>query len=223
MPTTSEPEDWAIEEFGAADLGDARRTQHLITLARRLAQSPQCSFPNALNDADLKAAYRFFDNPQVEPEDMLGAHLNQTLARMQHSPVVLVAQDTTAFNLTHLKATDGLGYTSHAHLRGFFLHSVGADSGRLATGRTGSQDLDAPTGTIGKRHQRRQLPIEEQESMKWLEGLQHLGTLKAHCPQTQIVGVCDREADVYEFVCRRTSRWRRLAGTCILESQRGAS
>ncbi|GHT98817.1 hypothetical protein FACS1894154_04770 [Betaproteobacteria bacterium] len=185
MPTTSEPEDWAIEEFGAADLGDARRTQHLITLARRLAQSPQCSFPNALNDADLKAAYRFFDNPQVEPEDMLGAHLNQTLARMQHSPVVLVAQDTTAFNLTHLKATDELGYTSHAHLRGFFLHSeLALTPEGLPLGVLGLKTWTRPLEQLGKRHQRRQLPIEEKESMKWLEGLQHLGALKAHCPQT---------------------------------------
>jgi hypothetical protein len=68
MPSTPESEDWAVEEFGAAELSDARRTHRLIALARRLAQSPQCSFPNALNDADLKAAYphRFFRHPVQE-------------------------------------------------------------------------------------------------------------------------------------------------------------
>ncbi|MGO4157234.1 IS4/Tn5 family transposase DNA-binding protein, partial [Cupriavidus sp. YAF13] len=38
MPSTSDSDDWAIDEFGAAELGDARRTQRLVALARRLAQ-----------------------------------------------------------------------------------------------------------------------------------------------------------------------------------------
>jgi hypothetical protein len=205
MPTLSETDDWAVEEFGAADLGDARRTQRLIALARRLVQSPHCSFPNALNNADLKAAYRFFDNKHVDPENRLGAHLEQTLARMQPFPVVLVAQDTTEFNLTHLEATTGLGYTSHACLRGFFLHSeLALTPEGLPLGVMGFKTWTRPLEQWGKRHQRTKLPITEKESMKWVEGLQHLCSLKEYCPRTQIVGVCDREADVYElFIAER--------------------
>jgi hypothetical protein len=41
VPDTDELDDWANEEFGAAELGDARLTQRLVALARRLSLSPQ--------------------------------------------------------------------------------------------------------------------------------------------------------------------------------------
>jgi hypothetical protein len=45
--------DWADTEFGAANLGDARLTSRLVALARRLASSPDCSFPRSLDAAEL--------------------------------------------------------------------------------------------------------------------------------------------------------------------------
>jgi hypothetical protein len=116
--------DWADTEFGAANLGDARLTSRLVALARRLANSPDCSFPRSLNAAELKAAYRFFDNEQVDTNGVLAPHVEQTLQRMTHLPVVLAVQDTTEFNLTHLEATQGLGYGSGNASRGFMLHSL---------------------------------------------------------------------------------------------------
>jgi hypothetical protein len=97
--------DWVIEEFGAADLGDARRTARLVTLARQLACSPHCSFPQSLSQAQLKAAYRFFDNDGVDTGGILSSHIGQTLGRMRGLPVVLAVPDSTEYNLTHLPAT----------------------------------------------------------------------------------------------------------------------
>jgi hypothetical protein len=200
LPPTSDHDDWAIYEFGAANLGDARRTKRLVALARRLAKSPHCSFPQALPGSELKAAYRFFDNPEVDVDGVLAPHVEQTLARMRQVPVVLAAQDTTEFNLTHLPATDGLGYGSVAYLRGFFLHSLLALTPEgLPLGVLGMKTWARPLEQYGKAHQRKQLAIEEKESAKWLEGLAHLRSLHERCPATRIVGVCDREADIYEM------------------------
>src|SRR5258708_2680308 len=116
--------DWADTEFGAANLGDARLTSRLVALARRLASSPDCSFPRSLDAAELKAAYRFFDNEQVDTDGVLAPHVEQTLQRMTQLPVVLAVQDTTEFNLTHLEATEGLGYGTGNASRGFMLHSL---------------------------------------------------------------------------------------------------
>jgi hypothetical protein len=120
----SDTDDWAGTEFGEANLGDARLSRRLVALARRLAFSPQESFPQSLKPAELKAAYRFFDNAQIDTDGILAPHIAQTLDRMRQIPVVLAVQDTTEFNLSHLPATEGLGYGSGRHERGFIMHSL---------------------------------------------------------------------------------------------------
>ena len=66
-----ETEDWIETEFGTADLGDARRTQRLLQLSRQLAAQPSASLPEACGSrGQLKAAYRFFANEAIAPEDL---------------------------------------------------------------------------------------------------------------------------------------------------------
>jgi len=199
--------DWAIEEFGKADLGDARRTARLVALARQLATSPHCSFPQSLPEAQLKAAYRFFDNDGVDTDGILSAHIGQTLARMRQLQVVLAIQDTTEYNLSHLPGTTGLGYTSDEHVRGFFMHSMLALTPEgLPLGVLGLKTWTRPHEQLGKKRLRKKLPIEEKESVKWIEGVKHMSDLKPFCPETMMVGVCDRESDVYDlFVTQRSA------------------
>jgi hypothetical protein len=91
-----EEPDWAEEELGGVDLGDARLSKRVVNLARALAQSPDSSLPQALPKwGDLKAAYRFFDNAKVVPERILEKHIEATYRRMREVPVVLAVQDTT--------------------------------------------------------------------------------------------------------------------------------
>ena len=59
------------EELADADLGDVRLGRRLGLLVDRLAERPGESFPKALDDAELEAAYRFFGNDQVTPEAIL--------------------------------------------------------------------------------------------------------------------------------------------------------
>jgi hypothetical protein len=197
--------DWALEEFGKAELGDARRAKRLVALARRLAKSPHCSLPQSLAPAELKAAYRFFDNEEVDTNGILAAHIHQTLVRMHQIPVVLAVQDTTEYNLTHLPATTGLGYCSHKEVRGFFMHSMLALTPEgLPLGVLGLKTWARPLEQLGKRAQRRELPVQEKESAKWIDGLNQASALKRYCPDTSVVSVCDREADVYDlFVAER--------------------
>lgn len=198
--------DWAIDEFGAADLGDARRTARLVALARRLAKSPHCSFPQSLSPAELKAAYRFFDNDEVDADGMLTPHIGQTLARMSDVPVVLAIQDTTEFNLSHLPATEGLGYCSDKRVKGFLMHSMLAITPEgLPLGLMGMKTWVRPEEQLGKKAVRKKVPVEMKESVKWIEGVNHMTTLKSHCPNTHLIGVCDRESDLYDvFVTERS-------------------
>ncbi|PIU67360.1 MAG: hypothetical protein COS85_00855, partial [Armatimonadetes bacterium CG07_land_8_20_14_0_80_59_28] len=48
----------------------------------------------------------------------------------------------------------------------------------------------------GKRHRRKELPIEQKESMKWLRSYRAVSEVQALCPDTTLVSVGDREADL---------------------------
>src|SRR5215510_3535691 len=83
-------ENWAVTEFAEAELGDARRTQRLMTVATQLAQQPGASFAEACGSgAALKATYRLFGNEAVAPEEMLASHVGATYERALRVPVVL--------------------------------------------------------------------------------------------------------------------------------------
>lgn len=98
LDTTS----WAVTEFADAELGDLRRTQRLVQLAHVLAQQPGAALPEACGSgAMVKAAYRFFSNGDIVPDDMLQSHIEATYRRLTAVPVVLAVQETTEANWTH--------------------------------------------------------------------------------------------------------------------------
>ena len=82
--------DWAVQEFGAAQLGDARRTAWLVRLARQVSTRPQAALPAACGDAAaLKAASRFFDNEAISDAALLASHVQADLAPLWWTPVRL--------------------------------------------------------------------------------------------------------------------------------------
>ena len=52
---------------------------------------------------------------------------------------------------------------------------------------------------VGKKYRRHQLPIEEKESIKWLVSYRAVAEIQKLCPDTMLVSVGDREADLYEL------------------------
>jgi hypothetical protein len=52
---------------------------------------------------------------------------------------------------------------------------------------------------FGKKPQRYELALEAKESVRWLRSLETLEQRQAACPQTRLIGVGDREADIYEL------------------------
>jgi len=53
---------------------------------------------------------------------------------------------------------------------------------------------------VGKRARRKQLPISQKESQKWLHSLDAVYTAHDCCPTTRLVSVGDREADLYDVL-----------------------
>jgi len=192
---------WAVQEFAAANLGDARRTVRLIDLAQRLGARPSASLPEACGDAAaLKAAYRFFENAAVSDTAILASHLQATQQRVAQEPVVLAVQDTTLLDWTHHPATTGLGMLGDVTHQGLVVHSTLAITPqRVPLGLVAQQVWTRDPAQVGKKHQRHQRPTAEKESQKWLTSLQALAPLQAACPGVHLVSVGDREADLFDL------------------------
>jgi Transposase DNA-binding/Transposase Tn5 dimerisation domain len=201
-----ETEDWIETEFGTADLGDARRTQRLLQLSRQLAAQPSASLPEACGSrAQLKAAYRFFANEAIAPADLWASHIAATYERAAAVPVVLAVQDTTELNWTAHGATTELGPLGGPGQQGLLAHTTLAFTPeRVPLGVLAQAVWARDPENRGQRATRKQRPIEEKESYKWLESLAAVREARQACPQTRFVSVGDREADVYDlFIAER--------------------
>jgi len=93
---SNESRNWALVQFGEAQLGDKRRTRRLVQLAAAITEDPSMSLPKQLPAwSDLVGAYRLLSNAQVDPQAILQPHLAWTLQQAQGYPVVLCVQDDT--------------------------------------------------------------------------------------------------------------------------------
>jgi len=193
---------WAVHEFADADLGDERRTTRLVELASALGQHPTAALPEACGTGSmLKAAYRFFNNDGIAPQDILHSHVEATYTRLGAVPVVLAVQDTTEINWTRHPATQGLGPLGHTACHGLLVHTTLAITPeRVPLGLLAQQVWARDPADVGKRARRKQLPISQKESQKWLHSLDAVYTAHDCCPTTRLVSVGDREADVYDVL-----------------------
>ena len=92
---------WAKEELATVDLGDERLDARFESLLSALGNRPNLSIPAACGGrAEMKAAYRFFDNDKVTFDKVLRPHIARTQERMAEQKVVLLVQDTTEIDLT---------------------------------------------------------------------------------------------------------------------------
>ena len=91
---------WCLDEFADVELKDARLNRRCGELAVQLAMQPSEPINHACEDwADTKAAYRFFDNEKVTPEELLKPHQQRTVSRMAEHPVVLAVQDLSLIHI----------------------------------------------------------------------------------------------------------------------------
>jgi len=195
--------DWASEEFGQAALGDARLRERLLQLARDFYAKPQAQIPQACGTrAKTKAAYRFFDHERTGMDSILQSHYEATAARAATHAVVLAAQDTTSLNYDAQPAIENLGPigTRADAWFGLMVHDTMAftPSG-LPLGLIDVQCWARDADAFGKKHHRKQQPIEHKESYKWIKSVQAAARLQQRCPHSTVVSMGDREADIFEL------------------------
>jgi hypothetical protein len=202
-PRPETPEHWAEEEFGTVRLYDPRLKQRLYTLAQDFYNCPQANIAQACGSkARTMGAYRFFKNPKVTLDVVLTAHTEATIERIKEHRVVLVPQDTTTLNYSTHPMTEGLGPVNNQddHAIGLLLHDTLAFTEEgTPLGILDVQCWARDPKERGKKYRRKELPIEQKESMKWLRSFQKAAQVQKLCPETMLVVMGDRESDIYEL------------------------
>jgi len=150
-------------------------------------------------------AYRFFENPKITMDVILSAHTETVIERIKTHRVVLLPQDTTSLTYTHHSGTSGLGPINNKEndAVGLLLH----DTLAFTEDGTPLGIVDAQCwarGEKGKKYHRKELPIEQKESMKWLRSFKKAAQLQKRCPETLLVSIGDRESDIYELFLEAT-------------------
>ena len=118
-----DPRAWAQTHFAGAQLGDRRRSARLVTVAAQIAADPLASLPGQTETwADLKAAYRLFDAPEVTFQAIATPHWQ--LTRQGPSGRTLILDDTTELDFGAHRQIEGLGPVGSGIGRGFLVHSA---------------------------------------------------------------------------------------------------
>jgi hypothetical protein len=104
---------WAEEEFGHAELGDARRTRRLVGLAAEIARRPAGTVTKACaSSASREGAFRLLENDDVHPDAVASPTQQRTVERCRAYPRVIVPVDGSSLTLrdeTGKKDVGGVG------------------------------------------------------------------------------------------------------------------
>jgi len=198
-----ETTNWSSQEMAGVDLGDKRLNRRAVEVLEKLGKHPSGSIPYGCDEwADTKATYALFKNEKVTAEKLREPHQKRTWERVSKHECVLAVQDTSFLNYTHYEKMEGLGPigTEKQNIRGIVMHNTlavtpqGVSLGTLHQMLWVRPEAEAEMSANEKKNR----PIEEKESYKWIESLK---AIKEQNPtDTQIVSVCDAESDVYELL-----------------------
>jgi hypothetical protein len=192
---------------------DVRLGRRLQRLVRQLANRLGQPIPFACQDwSNTKAAYRFLSNRKVREAAILSGHFAATADRTRSTEgPVLVLQDTTEFTFSEdsmagigLLAKSFKGRGKQYARCGILMHSsLAVTPEGLPLGLTAvkfwTQNKSKGANALKRSVNPTRVPIEQKESIRWLENLKW-STMLLGAPR-RCVHIGDRESDIYELFC----------------------
>ena len=188
-------------------LPDKRLNKRSRSMLDKLYKSPDKSLPATFGGmAELKAAYRFFDQDCVTPDVILAPHIEKTTKRIEQHPTVLLVNDSTDINMGHMETVSNLGVLNDPNSPGCSLHVLKAFTPeRLGLGIISAKFIKRSHEDFGGKQNKASGPIEEKESYRWLEDYRKACDIAESSP-SHIIYVADREADIYELLYEANAR-----------------
>ncbi|WP_437759400.1 IS4 family transposase [Sorangium sp. So ce1389] len=194
----AEARNWAYEEFGHAELGDARRTMRLVRMATAAALRPGGTVLEVfLSSAERQAAYDFLANPDICQEDLLTAMAVATASRCESHPFVFVAVDGTSLTLTDRARTKdfgAIGSTANGASGVKVVHAYAVSPAGVPLGILDQQWWSRTRQK--KRNDCHDRPVHDKETRYWLSAIE-ASTGRLAGLQTSAWFQVDREGDRY--------------------------
>lgn len=186
-------------------MGDRRLNKRAVSIGARLLMHPGVPFQQAFPGWDqAKGFYRFVENKRVSMNAISEPIYLDAAARCGAYPKIYVPMDTTTIVLPITPIREAFGPTGKkTESKGFFLHSAMAlTAAGLPIGLLDQQVWMRDAATLGKKHTRKERPIEEKESQKWLNAVRETmrrmeQVLGSRSPEVVFIG--DRESDIHEL------------------------
>jgi len=224
---------WVDDELAGCRFADVRLEKRFKALVERLSEGIGETIPMACQDwANTKAAYRFLSNSRVTEAEILAGHLVSTRERFAATEGwALVLHDTTEFSFKRDKpgligktvltmgGKDKNGRRTPVTVCGLLMHSSlvvtteGVPLGISAIKFWTRKEFKG-TNALKKKINPTRVPIEEKESVRWLDNVRQTTTLlddPARC-----VHIGDRESDIFELFCTaHDANTHFLVRTCV--------
>ena len=212
-------ERWIEQEVRESRFPDKRLDKRFPTILEKMWKGIGKTIPMACDDwANTKAAYRFLANDGVNEQAILHGHFETTRERFAASDgPILVLQDTCEFTYQreHPELIGSLGLVPSGQKNkegrrkpytvcGILMHaslavtSEGLPLGLAAIKFWTRKKFKGTNALKGKINNTR-IPIEQKESIRWLENLQQSTELFQEPERCVHIG--DRESDIYELFC----------------------
>ena len=196
MSEILEPQVWAEEQFSNCQLGDVRRTRRLVKYAQQACCNPSQNTPmQTQNWSDCKAAYRLMARDEVTFEAVTQPHYE--LTRQQLPEVCLLLNDLTEIDYGYDSNVKGLSPIGNGSCGFLMQNSLAVKPDGHVIGLTGQKlrhrKLQPPNETRTQRLKR------DRESLLWGQLVEQIGPPPEG---VQLINVCDRGADDFEFFCR---------------------
>ena len=198
---------WISQELATVDLGDKRLDKRCQRILERCFNSPQASLCGAMRGcAEVMAASRFFDHPNVTAATLLRPHRDATLERVRTQERVLVIQDTMELDYTNQTQLQGRGPLNSETRLGFLVHTQYVVSAQRLPLGVWDTDVFARERLQEITSNHKQRDYEDKESYRWLEGYLQACALAAAAPGVEVISLSDREGDVYEVFVEHARR-----------------
>lgn len=192
---------------------DSRLSERLGKIVEQIGNNfgkslPQCGG----NHGQTQAIYRFMSNDKVNPQRLCASESNRVVEQLRTSvgQTYLAISDTTGLNYSYSKTRDSLNCLGKSKQKGYYCHSLSLfDALGCPQGLLNQQFYNRAPDQVGTARKmkstfRKQSPIEEKESHRWLADYQTLEEHFSDMPQHRVVHIMDAEADMFElFALRR--------------------